>query len=236
MSAEPSSSGGVPTAMNWTRPCATPSPASVVKRSRPAAWFFFTISSSPGSKIGIRPAFSASTLAASTSTQSTSWPDLGEHRSLDEADVAGTEYCDAHVKILVRPGRPRGPPLPAYMRMGHPQAGGASFPPAVCRSRAHLPMVAAARDAGVGRREPDTSVGGLLPGRREPPMNSITDRSGGELQRIAEGEAADRTEGRQEKAAHRAAVGRCQSTDHGRWANLPGWRKSMLTRSRSACR
>ena len=74
MSAEPSSSGGVPTAMNWMRPCATPVAASVVNISRPAAWFFFTSSSSPGSKIGIRPAFSASTLAASTSTQSTSWP------------------------------------------------------------------------------------------------------------------------------------------------------------------
>ena len=74
MSAEPSSSGGVPTAMNWMRPCATPSAASVVNMRRPAAWFFLTMSSRPGSKIGICPAFSRSTLAASTSTQSTSWP------------------------------------------------------------------------------------------------------------------------------------------------------------------
>ena len=48
-SAEPSSSGGVPTAMNWMRPCATPSAASVVNMSRPSAWFFRTISSRPGS-------------------------------------------------------------------------------------------------------------------------------------------------------------------------------------------
>ena len=48
-SAEPSSSGGVPTAMIWMRPCATPSAASVVNCSRPSAWFFFTRSSSPGS-------------------------------------------------------------------------------------------------------------------------------------------------------------------------------------------
>ena len=48
-SAEPSSSGGVPTAMIWMRPWATPSAASVVKLSRPSAWFFFTSSSSPGS-------------------------------------------------------------------------------------------------------------------------------------------------------------------------------------------
>ena len=48
-SAEPSSSGGVPTAMNWMRPWPTPAAASVVKPSRPSAWFFFTISSRPGS-------------------------------------------------------------------------------------------------------------------------------------------------------------------------------------------
>ena len=48
-SAEPSSSGGVPTAMNWMRPCATPSAASVVNWSRPSAWFRCTISSRPGS-------------------------------------------------------------------------------------------------------------------------------------------------------------------------------------------
>jgi hypothetical protein len=36
-SAEPSSSGGVPTAMNWMVPCATERSMSVVNSSRPAA-------------------------------------------------------------------------------------------------------------------------------------------------------------------------------------------------------
>ena len=48
-SAEPSSSGGVPTAMKTMRPCLTASAASVVKLSRPSAWFFLTMSSRPGS-------------------------------------------------------------------------------------------------------------------------------------------------------------------------------------------
>ncbi|MNT84557.1 hypothetical protein D3C72_2245810 [compost metagenome] len=48
-SAEPSSSGGVPTAINWTSPCFTPAAASVVKFKRPAAWFSFTKVSRPGS-------------------------------------------------------------------------------------------------------------------------------------------------------------------------------------------
>ena len=48
-SALPSSSGGVPTAMNSTSPWAMPAPASVVKRSRPAAWLAFTIGVRPGS-------------------------------------------------------------------------------------------------------------------------------------------------------------------------------------------
>ena len=48
-SAEPSSSGGVPTAMNWNRPCATPRTASVVNSRRPAAWLRLTSASSPGS-------------------------------------------------------------------------------------------------------------------------------------------------------------------------------------------
>ncbi len=48
-SAEPSSSGGVPTAMKTMRPCSTAAAASVVKLSRPSAWFFRTMSSRPGS-------------------------------------------------------------------------------------------------------------------------------------------------------------------------------------------
>ena len=49
MSALPSSSGGVPTAMNCSVPCATAASTSVVKRSRPAAALRRTMASSPGS-------------------------------------------------------------------------------------------------------------------------------------------------------------------------------------------
>jgi hypothetical protein len=60
--------------MNWTRPCATLAAGSVVKRSRPAAAFRSTSSGSPGSWIGISPAFSAAILRGSTSKQRTSLP------------------------------------------------------------------------------------------------------------------------------------------------------------------
>jgi hypothetical protein len=49
MSAEPSSSGGVPTAMNWMVPWLTARATSVVKCKRPAATLRATISCSPGS-------------------------------------------------------------------------------------------------------------------------------------------------------------------------------------------
>ena len=48
-SAEPSSSGGVPTAMNTTSAEATAAAMSVVNCSRPAAWLRSTSVSSPGS-------------------------------------------------------------------------------------------------------------------------------------------------------------------------------------------
>ena len=48
-SAEPSSPGGVPTAMKMTRELFTAEAMSVVKVSRPSAWFRCTIASSPGS-------------------------------------------------------------------------------------------------------------------------------------------------------------------------------------------
>ncbi len=48
-SALPSSSGGVPTAMKITWPCAIAASASVVKASRNAAWLALTIGSRPGS-------------------------------------------------------------------------------------------------------------------------------------------------------------------------------------------
>ena len=55
------------------------SSASVVKRSRPAAWFLLTSSSRPGSKIGIRPAFSASILPRVDVDAEHVVADLGEH-------------------------------------------------------------------------------------------------------------------------------------------------------------
>ncbi len=73
-SALPSSSGGVPTARKISLPCATPSAASVVKRRRPAAWLASTMGARPGSWMGIWPARSAVTLAASMSTHTTSCP------------------------------------------------------------------------------------------------------------------------------------------------------------------
>ena len=48
-SAEPSSPGGVPTAMKITRAPRTAASRSVVKVSRPSAWLRCTIGSSPGS-------------------------------------------------------------------------------------------------------------------------------------------------------------------------------------------
>jgi hypothetical protein len=74
MSAAPSSSGGVPTAMNCSVPCATAASASVVKCRRPASTLRWIMSCSPGSWIGTPPAFSRSILRASTSRQSTSLP------------------------------------------------------------------------------------------------------------------------------------------------------------------
>ena len=48
-STEPSGNGGVGTAMKITSDFLTPSAMLVVNQSRPAAVFFFTSSSSPGS-------------------------------------------------------------------------------------------------------------------------------------------------------------------------------------------
>jgi hypothetical protein len=74
MSADPSSSGGVPTAMNCRTPCATAASWSVVKRSRPAATLRAIIAASPGSWIGTPPASSTPIFCASTSRQRTSLP------------------------------------------------------------------------------------------------------------------------------------------------------------------
>jgi hypothetical protein len=74
MSAEPSSSGGVPTAMNCSVPWRTAASTSVVKCSRPAATLRRIIASRPGSWIGTPPAFSVAIFFASTSRHSTSLP------------------------------------------------------------------------------------------------------------------------------------------------------------------
>jgi hypothetical protein len=74
MSAPPSSSGGVPTAMNCIVPCATAVSTSVVKRNRPAATLRSIIGCRPGSWIGTPPATNMSILRESTSKHSTSWP------------------------------------------------------------------------------------------------------------------------------------------------------------------
>jgi hypothetical protein len=73
-SAEPSSSGGVPTAIIRNRPWATAAFASVVNESRPFLRLRATRSSRPGSWMGTSPAFRRAILAASTSTQTTSLP------------------------------------------------------------------------------------------------------------------------------------------------------------------
>ena len=73
-SAEPSSSGGVPTAMNWMVPCATARATSVVKRRRPALTLRATTRSRPGSWIGMPPSSRMRILLGSTSRHSTSLP------------------------------------------------------------------------------------------------------------------------------------------------------------------
>ena len=59
----------------------------------------------------MRPAFSASTLRGVDVDAEHVVADLGEHRALDEADVAGAEDRDAHAEIPVPPPSPspRGP-------------------------------------------------------------------------------------------------------------------------------
>src|SRR5512145_133326 len=73
-SAEPSSPGGVLTAISCSSPCATLAGTSVENVSRPASRLRFTIGSSPGSKIGTRPAFSKRILSSLTSRQNTVLP------------------------------------------------------------------------------------------------------------------------------------------------------------------
>ena len=73
-SADPSSPGGVPTAIRITSPCVTPAAASVVKRNRPARTLRSIMGARPGSWIGTSPRCKRAILSASTSTQSTRLP------------------------------------------------------------------------------------------------------------------------------------------------------------------
>ena len=73
-SAEPSSSGGVPTAMNCSVPCSTAC-IDIGGEAQPAAGTLRRMTSgNPGSWIGTPPLSSTAILAASTSKQSTSLP------------------------------------------------------------------------------------------------------------------------------------------------------------------
>src|SRR5262249_29637112 len=65
---------GVPTAMNTASAPRTDSPSAVVNANRPCSRFERTISPSPGSKIGISPAFRVEIFILSLSTHVTWWP------------------------------------------------------------------------------------------------------------------------------------------------------------------
>ena len=78
-SAEPSSAGGVPTAMKTMVPSATALAASVVKCNRPAAALRSTSSLRPGTWIGISPRFRPATRSLSMSTQATLLPISAMH-------------------------------------------------------------------------------------------------------------------------------------------------------------
>src|SRR6059036_3047008 len=70
-SAEPSSPGGVPTAISCSSPCATLAATSVEKRSLPASRLRLTTGSRPGSKMGILFSFKRFIFFSSTSRQKT---------------------------------------------------------------------------------------------------------------------------------------------------------------------
>ena len=90
-SAEPSSSGGVPTAMRLEQ--AVRDALGRVGGELQAAGLAVapTISSRPGSWIGTSPLFSRATLPASTSTQTHVVAHLGEAGAGDQAHVTGAE-------------------------------------------------------------------------------------------------------------------------------------------------
>ncbi len=73
-----------------------------MKDSRFSRTFLSTSSAKPGSKIGISPRFSAATLSASLSTQTTVWPKSAKQAARHEANISGTDHRHAHALFLLR--------------------------------------------------------------------------------------------------------------------------------------
>src|SRR6185503_8586992 len=150
MSAEPSSEGGVPTAMTWISPCATLAATSVENMRRPACSLRLTIGSSPGSKIGISPALRRAIFFSSRSRQNTVLP-----ASARQAPVTRPTYpvpmtvtfmpstlCESWCQLELL-GSPR--------RIGFPPAAGGTAP-------VELPCLEAAGLAAVAREAPRVAV------------------------------------------------------------------------------
>ena len=102
MSAEPSSSGGVPTPMNWIVPCATAAATSVVNCRRPAAALRCTSASSPGSWMGMPPSLRTLDLARVDVQADDVVAHFGQAGACDQTDIAGADDGDFHVRGNLR--------------------------------------------------------------------------------------------------------------------------------------
>src|SRR4029077_11928562 len=140
-SAEPSSPGGVPTAMICSSPCATLAGTSVEKVSRPACSFLCTIASRPGSKIGMLPCFSRPILRSSRSRQNTELP-----ASARQALVTRPTYPVPTTVTFMRPSRGQFELFGAPRRIGLPAAAGGAAPVELARLEA-AGLAAIARQA-----------------------------------------------------------------------------------------
>src|SRR5262245_32635883 len=130
-SAEPSSPGGVPTAMICRSPCATLAGTSVEKLSRPACSFLCTIASRPGSKIGILPCFSRPILRSSRSRQNTELP-----ASARQAPVTRPTYPVPTIVTFTRISGGEVEFFGAPRRVGLPAAAGGAAPMELARLEA----------------------------------------------------------------------------------------------------
>ncbi len=83
--------------MNTASAPATAAGRSVVNESRPAAAFFATSASSPGSKIGISPLLQPGDLGAILVDANDIDAELGKARSRDEPDIACSDYRNTHI-------------------------------------------------------------------------------------------------------------------------------------------